>query len=288
MTSIATATTDVTGRDSAPPSTSLPPIAAWQAELAREAAARRGMDALGRILEAIRDRYADDEAKLLDAIQEIHGCAHRHLGQQHDFKTIELLFAGVFPPDNVELQDSLDNGAINSDVTAEVRRLAALSSMQYERERKVVAEHFEMRTSVLDRAVAAARPSETSGQGRAPSIIDAEPWESPVKLADVLDEAVVQYSRYLILPDGGAEKMAVWSFMTHCFECFPIVPRLAVTAADKECAKSLVLRTLKVTCARAVIMTNANIAPLFRIISSHRPSIFLDEADNYIHENPLF
>ena len=110
--------------------------------------------------------------------------------------------------------------------------------------------------------------------------------ESPVNLAKVLDEAVEQYSRYLILPDGGAEKMGVWSFGTHCYECFPIFPRIAVTAADKECAKSLVLRVLKVTSARAVIQTNANIAPLFRIISSHRPSIFLDEADNYIHENP--
>ena len=169
---------------------------------------------------------------------------------------------------------------INNDVATEIQRLSGLSTIQYERERKVAADRLGMRASALDAAVKAARPQDSKGQGRSPSIADAEPWELPVNLAKVLDEAVAQYSCYLILPDGGAEKMALWSFGTHCFECFPIFPRLAVTAADKECAKSLVLRVLKVTSARAVIQTNANIAPLFRIISSHRPSIFLDEADN--------
>ena len=264
----------------------LPPIVAWQAELAREAAAGRGIDALQLILTSIRDRYADDEAKLLDAIQEINECAHRHLRDHHDYATIELQFDAVFGSDGGELQGSLDNITINNDAATEIQRLSGLPTIQYERERKAAARRLEMRTSALDAAVKAARPQDSKGQGRAPSIADAEPWESPVNLAKVLDEAVEQYSRYLILPDGGAEKMGVWSFGTHCYECFPIFPRIAVTAADKECAKSLVLRVLKVTSARAVIQTNANIAPLFRIISSHRPSIFLDEADNYIHENP--
>jgi hypothetical protein len=99
-----------------------------------------------------------------------------------------------------------------------------------------------------------------------------------------LDQAVAAYSRYLILPRGGAEKMALWSMGTHCFQEFSIFPRFAVTSPVKECAKSLLLRVLKCTSARPVIMTNANIAPLFRMISVCRPSIFLDEADNYLND----
>ena len=83
----------------------LSPLVAWQAELAREAAAGRGIDALRLILTSIRDRYADDEPKLLEAIQEINGCAHRHLGQHHEYETIELLFDAVFDPGGIELQE---------------------------------------------------------------------------------------------------------------------------------------------------------------------------------------
>jgi len=88
------------------------------------------------------------------------------------------------------------------------------------------------------------------------------------------------------LPAGGAEEMALWSMGTHCFQCFPIFPRLTVTSPEKECAKSLLLRVLKCTTARAVIMTNANIAPLFRMISLRRPSVFLDEGDNCLIDKP--
>ena len=269
----------------------LTPLERWQTRLAVEAPAGRGLNALGEILAEIKTAQVDDEADLLDAMRE---CADRHLTPPYDVEAVDAVFDAAFHRDGAsedlsgspDLNRKLDATTSNNNSEAEFQRLSKLPIVQYERERVAAAERLGMRASVLDAAVKAARPTDAKGQGRAPSIADAEPWKSPVKLADVLDEAVAQYRRYLILPDGGAEKMALWSLMTHCGECFAIVPRLPVTAADKECAKSLVLRILKVTSARAVMMTNANIAPLFRIISSHRPSIFLDEADNYIHENP--
>ena len=126
----------------------MPPIVAWQAELAREAAAGRGIDALQLILTSIRDRYADDEAKLLDAIQEINECAHRHLRDHHDYATIELQFDAVFGSDGGELQGSLDNITINNDAATEIQRLSGLPTIQYERERKAAARRLEMRTSL--------------------------------------------------------------------------------------------------------------------------------------------
>jgi hypothetical protein len=179
-------------------------------------------------------------------------------------------------------------GDASDDARAEVKRLAKLGRIEYERERVSAAKRLSINLGTLDAEVRAERANNRrpASQGRAPSLTEVEPWPEAISLAEVLNDAVAAYSRYLILPAGGAEKMALWSFMTHCFECFAIIPRLAVTAADKECAKSLVLRILRVTSARAVIMTNANIAPLFRVISSHRPSIFLDEADNYMHDKP--
>jgi hypothetical protein len=175
------------------------------------------------------------------------------------------------------------------EIETEIKRLAKLPALEYERERKLAAERLGIdRVGALDAAVKSARSENgvAGGQGRGPSIAEAEPWADSVNLADALDQAVLAYSRYLILPPGGAELMALWSMGTHCFQQFAIFPRLAITSPVKECAKSLLLRVLKRTTARPVIMTNANIAPLFRMISLRRPSIFLDEADNYLNDKP--
>jgi putative DNA primase/helicase len=191
-------------------------------------------------------------------------------------------------PSGPAIPGERDNANATND-DAEIARLAKLPPLVYDRQRKAAADKLGIdRIRVLDDAVTAARVKigDAKGHGRAPSIADVEPWPEPVNLADALDKAAENYSRYLILPAGGAEKIALWSMGTHCFQCFPIFPRLATTSADKECAKSLLLRVLKCTSARAVIMTNANIAPLFRMISVCRPSIFLDEADNYLGEKP--
>jgi hypothetical protein len=231
-------------------------------------------------LSAIKNQYVDDEPTLLAAMEAMRDCAYRHL--EHDSQKIDAIFQIVFP----EFNELLDREVINRDAEAEIQRLANLPGVQYDRERKPAAERLGMRAATLDAAVKAARPHKNKGQGREPSIADVNPSEEPVDLAEILLDAATQYSKYLILPPHGAVIMAAWSMLTHCFQCFAIVPRLLVSAADKECAKSLVLRILKCTSARTVILTNANIAPLFRMISSRRPSIFLDEADNYIHENP--
>lgn len=66
---------------------------------------------------------------------------------------------------------------INNDVATEIQRLSGLSTIQYERERKVAADRLGMRASALDAAVKAARPQDSKGQGRSPSIADAEPAE---------------------------------------------------------------------------------------------------------------
>jgi hypothetical protein len=59
-----------------------------------------------------------------------------------------------------------------------------------------------------------------------------------------------------------------------------------MTSPEKGMRKIAIAPALKCTSARPVIITNANIAPLFRMISVNRPSIFLDEADNYLNDKP--
>ena len=59
---------------------------------------------------------------------------------------------------------------------AEIKRLAALSRMQYERERKSAAERLGMRASALDRLVEAARKEQSApDQGSAIVVEDVQP-----------------------------------------------------------------------------------------------------------------
>ncbi len=101
-----------------------------QAELAREAAEGRGIDALYRILSTIKSQCADDEACLLAAIDGMKNCAERHL-IEHDYETVDAIFRAVFPT----LNGSLDADAINLDADREIQRLASLPFVKYERER---------------------------------------------------------------------------------------------------------------------------------------------------------
>ena len=64
---------------------------------------------------------------------------------------------------------------------AEIDRLARLSTVQYERERKNAAEQLGIRAAILDRLVQAKRPDDDEGkQGRAISFPEPEPWHEPV------------------------------------------------------------------------------------------------------------
>jgi putative DNA primase/helicase len=271
-------------------------LANWEGRIAIAAKNGGGFDVYRAALHWATQYVPPDNGLREKAKQEIRETADRHLADARGTAVIDAIYLFVSPKD-ATINDDLDTDILSRDQSSEthteIGRLAALSAIEYERQRKASAEKLGItRVAALDNAVKAARSKNgaASGQGRSPSIADVKLWDTPVNLADALDEAVAAYSRYLILPDGGAVKMAAWSFGTHCLakqlECFPIFPRCTVTSPERECAKSLLLRVLKCTSARPVIMTNANIAPLFRMISVCRPSIFLDEADNYLNDKP--
>ena len=265
-------------------------LANWQGRIARAALTGGGLDAYQAALNWAKQDVPPIKGQREKAKQEIFAAAERHLGAVPGTAILDKIYLSVFPEDTTSIDDTdILSRDECSDAFAEIKRLAKLPTIEYERQRKASAERLGItRIAALDNVVKATRAKSgaANGQGRVPSVADVSPWGETVNPADILDEAVAAYLRYLILPDGGAVKMAIWSLGTHCFQCFPIFPRLAMTSPEKECAKTLLLRVLKCTSARPVIITNANIAPLFRMISVNRPSIFLDEADNYLNDKP--
>jgi hypothetical protein len=94
-----------------------------------------------------------------------------------------------------------DNQNSLGDLDAAVERLAALSPLQYEHERKGEAKRLNVRAPILDRLVKAKRPTTDDGkQGRAISFPEPEPWPDSVDGAELLDGIAAAHSQPRFCP----------------------------------------------------------------------------------------
>jgi putative DNA primase/helicase len=192
--------------------------------------------------------------------------------------TIDNAFAGPGP---------CGNGAAGNDDDAEIRRLAALKPLAYDRERLAAAEKLGCRVSMLDRLVAGERGDNASlnGQGSPLELSEIEPWPDPVDGAELLGGLAASIRRYVIMSPAGADAAAMWVIGTHQFTAFPIFPRLFVTAAEKQSGETTLLDVLSNVVCRPLLASNITAAALFRTIAVAKPALLLDEADSYAKEN---
>lgn len=100
--------------------------------------------------------------------------------------------------------------------------------------------------------------------------------------ADVLEAVRSSLLEYLVLPEGAAAALTLWSAHTHCFDVFEITPRLAVLSPEKGCGKTLTFSILERLVANPLSTCNISTAALFRAIDRHRPTLLIDEADTFL------
>jgi putative DNA primase/helicase len=106
------------------------------------------------------------------------------------------------------------------------------------------------------------------------------PWGEPVEGAALLSEMAATCRRFLVLPEGGAEALALWSLHAWALDAFRISPLLAVTSAEKGSGKSHTMDVLATMVPRPMRDSNPSDAVLFRVIQKYRPTLMLDEVDN--------
>ena len=169
----------------------------------------------------------------------------------------------------------------------EIRRLASLPPLQYERERSDAAKRLGMRAGVLDGVVKSSRPvtTDTKGQGRAFEMPPIEPWPDPVDGAELLDEVTQAIKCYVVLPTNSPEILALWAVHTHCFECFGITPRAAITSPTWQCGKTTTLDVLEHLVARPLQTSNVTASVVFRVVELVKPTLLVDEADTFLKED---
>ncbi len=104
--------------------------------------------------------------------------------------------------------------------------------------------------------------------------------------AAVLQEVESFLRRFMIMSEAQHVAAVLWIAHTHAIDACTYTPYLAITSAEKRCAKSRLLEVLEYL-VREPWPTSGTTAPaLFRRIDAKRPTLLLDEIDALNKGNP--
>jgi hypothetical protein len=104
---------------------------------------------------------------------------------------------------------------------------------------------------------------------------------------ELLDALAAYITTYVVLPtiDGDeavvADTLALWVLHTWAFDAWWSTPYLRITSATPDAAKTLLMEVLSSVSRRAWFTVNPSPAVLYRKIDLQRPTLFLDELDNF-------
>jgi len=205
-------------------------------------------------------------------------------------KAVQKQLEAAAPPEpsndpQAKIEAWLEGGSSDLDVIE--KHLQGLDAIQYDRLRNKVAGHAEIRVSTLDNLVKSDSPKSGAIEGQGTSIDweDTIPWPEPVDGASLLDELVSTFQRYIILPPGAAETIALWTVHTHAHEAAFISPYLALRSPEKRCGKTLTLQLLSALVPKPLPASNITPSALFRAVDKWHPTLLVDEADTFIRRN---
>jgi len=124
-----------------------------------------------------------------------------------------------------------------------------------------------------------------AGSGRGLVFADPEPWPEPVDGAALLGDLAQTYRRFVSLPDGGAEALALWIVFTYALDAFDVAPILALCSPLKRCGKTTTEDVTSVLAKRPLAAANISAAALYRTVECFAPTLIVDEADTFLLTN---
>jgi hypothetical protein len=99
------------------------------------------------------------------------------------------------------------------------------------------------------------------------------------RLANTIEDTRAFILRYVVLSDDQATACALWVLHTYLLEAADITPYLAITSAEKQCGKTVLLDVLDAVVHKPWRAVRPSEAVLFRKIERDRPTLLLDEVD---------
>ena len=208
------------------------------------------------------------------------------MNAQKDAPQDNLATPADFIEDQAHALDEADcEGEIRPDDATEIARLAKLLPMDYDRERKAVAEALGIRPATLDAAVKDARKKPDNASGSGLPFDEVEPWPSPVNPAQALDEAHALLRRFVVAEPATLHAAVVWALMTWFQDDASVLPLAMITAPEKGCGKTVMLTGIGRMSQRALPTSNISPAALFRAMDAWHPTLLIDEADAFVRDN---
>jgi len=132
------------------------------------------------------------------------------------------------------------------------------------------------------------RGDNANAQGSGITFKDPDPWPDPVDGAALLTDLAKTYGRFLMLPEGGAEVLALWTAHTYALDVFDHTGYLAIVSPMKRCGKSTGLQLAKKLARRAISADSITPAALFRMIEHESPTLVMDELDGVPRDSDLW
>jgi putative DNA primase/helicase len=163
-----------------------------------------------------------------------------------------------------------------------IRRLAAMTPLEYDRNRKDAAKRLGVRPATLDAMVTAMRKGDSDGGMDFP---DVEPWPSPIDPAALLTEIAATLRRFIVCHPETADAVSLWVAMTWFMDAVQIAPLAVITAPEKRCGKSQMLALIGKLSYRPLAASNISPAALFRAVDVWRPTLLIDETDAFLRDN---
>lgn len=166
---------------------------------------------------------------------------------------------------------------------AEIDRLADLDPIDYDRERKKVADRMGIRMSTLDEMVEDHRKQYDSVHpntgGENALFDDLEPWPHEVDGAELLQEIVAALESYVVLPEGASLALALWILHAHAHDAALVSSILTIVSPDRRCGKTTTMSVIQFLVPRAIPTSNITTAAVFRAVEKWQPTLLIDEAD---------
>ena len=164
-----------------------------------------------------------------------------------------------------------------------IYELSKLSEAAYQRQRKDAARELGMRVDALDKIIRHARAK--AEENAALPHWNVEPWETEVAGAKLLNDIERMFRRYIVLPKGAAEALALWDLHAWTMDAGDVSPFMVLVSPTKRCGKTSALIVLYYITPRSELASNISPSAMFRYIEDVRPTLLIDEADSFLKDN---
>ena len=197
------------------------------------------------------------------------------------------IFCALLRRESEHVRKVITSGDDHERQRNQVRLLQSAGRLQHETAamyslRPLLAEFFNVKDGEVTRMIKDAGGPGDCTEEITPAKPDPEEtvWPHPVDGAELLEQIAATYKRFCVLPNHAADVLAVWVFLSYCYQKFEFAAVVAVWSPEPECGKGRVLDVTEKLAHHAFRTANTSAAVLYHSVSKGDITVLIDEIDS--------